>query len=277
VITIITPVYNGVNFIEACLKVVIDQHCPEAEHIVVDGGSTDGTVEIIKRYADQYSHLHWISEKDRGQSDAMNKGLALAHGEIIGFLNVDDYYEPDVLDRVAKIFSTLPEPSLLVGNCNVWGDADKLLYVNRPGNLKFTDLLMGPGLNPFPINPSAYFYHATLHDRIGSYDIDEHYTLDLDFLLRAVQVAHVHYVAETWGNYRRVAGTKTVESWRRGEATQAVKRVIKKYRYSLSPWRRCLSVVGYELFNLPPMVTLVYFARHSQELPWRLKARVQRI
>lgn len=276
-ITIITPVYNGVSYIEWCMQVVIDQHCAEAEHIIVDGGSTDGTVDIIKRYADRYSHIRWVSEKDRGQSDAMNKGIMMARGEILGFLNVDDYYEPNVLKRVSEIFKTLPIPSLLVGNCNVWGDAERLLYVNQPKNLKFTGLLMGPGLNPFPLNPSAYFYHAVLHERIGGYDVHEHYALDLDFLLRAVQAAHVCYVAETWGNYRRVAGTKTVESDRRGESIQELKRMMAKYRRTLPAWQRGWVAACFWLFDLPPMVGLVYYGRHPQELPWRLKARVKRL
>jgi len=119
-ISVITPVYNGERFIEACIQVVIDQQCSDVEHIIMDGGSKDGTVDIIKRYAEQYSHIRWLSEKDQGQSDAMNKGIAMAKGEILAILNVDDYYEPNVLKRVTEIFKILPEPSLLVGNCNIW-------------------------------------------------------------------------------------------------------------------------------------------------------------
>ena len=105
-ISVITPVYNGEQFIESCIKVVIDQACPGVEHIILDGDSTDRTVEIIKWYADQYPHILWVSEKDEGQSDAMNKGIAMAKGEIIGILNVDDFYEPNVLNRVSEIFKT---------------------------------------------------------------------------------------------------------------------------------------------------------------------------
>lgn len=76
-LSIITPVFNGKRFIEFCIKNVSEQNCPDAEHIIVDGGSTDGTVEIVKSYADKYPHIRWISKKDRGQSDAMNKGMLL--------------------------------------------------------------------------------------------------------------------------------------------------------------------------------------------------------
>ena len=84
-ISVITPSYNGERFIENCIKNVIEQKCPEVEHVIVDGGSTDGTVDIIRHHAENYSHIRWISEPDQGQSDAMNKGIAMARGDILGF------------------------------------------------------------------------------------------------------------------------------------------------------------------------------------------------
>lgn len=209
-ISVITPVYNGKNFIAACIQNVIEQNCPDIEHIIMDGGSNDGTVEIIQSYASQYSHIHWISEKDQGQSDAMNKGIMMAKGEILGILNVDDYYEPNVLNRALELFCDLPEPSLLVGNCNNWDDDGSFIEVNKPSKLKLNELLVGMYVNPHPANPSAYFYHKSLHDKIGPYDIQEHYAMDLDFIFKAVQVAHVKYVDEIWGNYRKLKDTKTI-------------------------------------------------------------------
>ena len=79
---------------------MIEQNCGDVEHIIIDGGSQDGTVTIIKQYAEKYPHIRWISEADQGQSDAMNKGLDMAKGNIISFLNVDDYYEPLVLNKI---------------------------------------------------------------------------------------------------------------------------------------------------------------------------------
>jgi glycosyltransferase involved in cell wall biosynthesis len=232
-ISVITPVYNGERFIEACILVVIDQECPDLEHIIVDGGSTDTTVEIVKRYAQQYPHIRWISEKDKGQSDAMNKGIAMARGEIIAFLNVDDYYEPNVLNRVLEIFKTLPEPSLLVGNCNVWNDKGQIEFFNKPAKLKITDLLLGFEINPHPVNPSAYFYHASLHQKIGLYKVDEHYVMDLDFLLRAVQVAKVKYVDETFGNYRAIEGTKTINDKKAGQSEERYEKLLTTYKEKL--------------------------------------------
>ena len=98
-LSVITPVFNGIRFIESCILNVIEQGCCEVEHLIIDGGSSDGTVEIVSRYAERYRHIRWVSEQDEGQSHAMNKGIAMARGTIIGFLNVDDYYEPRVAPR----------------------------------------------------------------------------------------------------------------------------------------------------------------------------------
>lgn len=249
-ISIITPVYNGKRFIESCIKGVIAQDCLDMEHIIVDGGSTDQTVEIIKQYAKQYSHIRWISEQDNGQSDAMNKGIAMARGNILSFLNIDDFYEPNVLNRVLEIFKTLPEPSLLVGNCNVWNDEGKLMKLNKPRKLKITDLLMGANINPHPINPSAYFYHTSLHQEIGFYDASEHYALDLDFLLRAVQAAKVQYVDEIWGNYRQIQGTKTHIDWASGEGPHRAKKLLNIHRKRLPLPTQLQVLIRYYFYRL---------------------------
>ena len=162
-LSVITPVLNGSSTIERCLDSVIEQNCSQAEHILIDGGSMDGTQDVIQCYAGKYDHIRWLSEKDRGQSDALNKGIAIAQGSILGILNVDDTYQSGVLNWVMDYFQNLPEPSLLVGNCNIWDHHGKLIQINRPDKLQLRQLLLGPHVNPLPFNPSAYFYHASLH------------------------------------------------------------------------------------------------------------------
>jgi glycosyltransferase involved in cell wall biosynthesis len=247
ILSIITPVYNGEKFIQACIENVIEQECPEVEHIILDGCSTDKTVAIVRNYAEKFPHIKWLSEKDKGQSDAMNKGIEMANGKVIGFLNVDDYYEPNVLNRVRDFFETLPEPSLLVGNCNVWDDHGNLLYINKPSRLKLHQLLLGYYINPWPVNPSAYFYHRCIHEKIGLYKIGEHYALDIDFILRAVQVAHVRYVDEIWGNYNLLEGTKTVSDLKNGTSSKRIRAILKAYRKDL-PWFFNRAFIIYAIF-----------------------------
>ena len=256
-ISVITPVYNGEQFIESCIQVVIEQQCPDVEHIIVDGGSKDGTVDIIKRYAEQYSHIRWLSEKDQGQSDAMNKGIAMAKGEILAILNVDDYYEPNVLNRIATIFETLPQPSLLIGNCNIWGSESNLLYINKPSRTSLYSLIFG--LYSIPENPSAYFYHKSLHQQTGLYNIDEHYSMDLDFLIRATQVAQVNYVDELWGNFRRFEGTKTFEALQDNQCALNNERVLKNYHRKLPLFQRWYATITYEFYKaLGPKLKYVF-------------------
>jgi glycosyltransferase involved in cell wall biosynthesis len=276
-LSIITPVYNGIQFIEACIQVVINQNCPTVEHIIIDGGSTDQTTEVIKSYAAQYPHIRWVSAPDQGQSDAMNKGIAIAKGKIIGILNIDDYYEPHVLNQVLELFQTLPEPSLLVGNCQVWNDQEQLLLINRPHKLKLTDLLLGLEINPHPMNPSAYFYHASLHEKLGLYRVDEHYAMDLDFLLKAVQVAHVKYLDQTLGNYRFIQGTKTFNDIQAGTHSDRAKQLLDSYRKKLPLLQRLKVEVNYQWFYLKNGQRLKYFSQRPHQLIPHLKRKISQV
>lgn len=275
-LSIITPVYNGSPTIERCLNSVIEQNCPQVEHILIDGGSKDDTVCVVQHYAQKHHHIRWLSEIDRGQSEALNKGIALARGPILGILNADDTYQSGVLNRVLAIFNTLPSPALLVGNCNIWDSEGRLSQVNRPDRLRLKELLLGPHVFPLPFNPSAYFYHAALHRMIGYYNVDEHYVLDWDFLLRAVQVAEVRYVDETWGNFYMLEGSKTVNDLRSGDSFVRQERILRHYRKDLSFFDR--QVVSYLYwYHNSFLSTLRYFQTRPDEISWRTKARVQRI
>lgn len=260
-ISVITPVYNGESFIEGCIKVVIEQNCSDVEHIIVDGGSQDQTVQIIKQYAEKYPHIRWISESDQGQSDAMNKGIKMAKGEVIGFLNVDDFYEPNVLNRVLKISKDFPKIDLFVANCNILGDQDKLLSVQRPSKLSLYDFLRPSQSNPIPANPSSYFYHKSLHNKVGLYEIGDHYSMDTDFLLRAIKVANPRYFDEIWGNFRYVVGTKSFDNNMAGNFQQGRQKLLNTYKKTLPLLpRTCLYVER----NVLPKIS--YFLRHPQDL-----------
>ncbi|MEH1892371.1 MAG: glycosyltransferase family 2 protein [Nostoc sp.] len=278
-ISIITPVYNGERFIESCLQVVIDQNCLEVEHIIVDGGSSDKTVDIIKDKANQYPHIRWISEKDRGQSDAMNKGVAMAQGQIIGILNVDDFYEINILNRICEIFQNLPEPSFIVGNCKVLNHKAKLIYINKPNRLRTIDLLLERRRNDdgiidasFPVNPSAYFYHKSLHQQIGLYKVEDHYVMDLDFLLKAVSSSHVKYFNETWGNYRYYPGTKTFDDSAKGTGIARIKNLFNNYIKTLSLMEQWQIWLARNMNFI--LLKIFYFYKHPERLPESIRQRL---
>lgn len=235
-ISVITPVYNSIQHIEQCIQNVISQQCKEVEHVIVDGGSTDGTAGIIQQYATQYPHIKWLSEKDRGQSDAMNKGIDMAQGEFIGFLNVDDAYDPGVLGKVSQIirFDHLPMSTLLLGNVRQVDEKGSLLYIRKPDSVSLSNVLQFWKMESFPANPVSYFYHKKLHEMIGYYDIYQHYTMDYDFFLRASAVVHVKYYDEIWGTYKMLPGAKTVEIGRKGGTRHLKEKLFFKYIPSLS-------------------------------------------
>lgn len=199
----------------------------------------------------------------------MNNGIKMAKGEIIGILNVDDFYEPNVLNHVLEIFKTLPEPSLLVGNCNMWGDEGKIFRVNKPSKLKLMDLLSLS--SPFPVNPSAYFYHKSLHQAIGLYEVDETYVMDIDFILKAIQAATVKYVDETWGNYRHIQGTKTLNSIQSGQQMYYLKRILKKYRTSLPLLQRWQAAIGVIV-----LFRIKYFYENPQDIFTVFKTKLRK-
>jgi glycosyltransferase involved in cell wall biosynthesis len=207
-LTIITPVLNSIQFIEKCILNVIEQNCSDQlEHLIIDAGSTDGTLEVIKSYAEKFAHIRYISEPDNGQSDAMNKGIKLANNSIISFLNADDVYYPFTLRRVIHLFKSKPGLEFISGNCKVVSQDGDLIYLNRPKRIKAYHLFSYT--EAFPVNPVAYFYKKEIHNKTGLYNTDDHHTMDYDFILKASLVTNIIYFNEDWGYAMYHDGSKT--------------------------------------------------------------------
>jgi glycosyltransferase involved in cell wall biosynthesis len=250
-LSVITPVLNGGKFIERCIRSVSRQQCPGVEHLIVDGGSTDETLAVIRRLSAELPHIRWVSASDSGQSEAMNRGLGLAHGGVVGFLMADDFYEPGVLARVTALCEDLPEPSLLVGNCRLIDEHGALIMLNRPRQVTLTELLIKDPWNPnFPAGTSCYFYHKSLHDLVGPYDANEHYVMDVAFLLQAVQVASVVRVDEVWGSFVLHPGSKTVRDAVAGTGWPRFLALLRKHHSRLN-LRDRLFVEWKSLYSLP--------------------------
>jgi len=238
VITIITPVFNGEKYIRNCIDNFLAQGCAQAEHLIMDGASKDGTVAILEEYASRHPNVRFISEKDSGQSNAMNKGIQAAKGKIISFLNVDDTYEPRVLNRVVEVFKKLPEPSFVCANLNIWNADGSFRHLNKPSKVTPVNILSD--LEEWPYNPSAYFYHKTIHNKVGNYAEDEHFAMDYDFIIRAVLEVPFTYVDEIWGNFFMVEDSKTLSEQQKGaeQISNRSKQIREKYlkKVPLSIW-----------------------------------------
>lgn len=175
-ITVVTPCLNHGQSIEATIVSVLSQQYPCCEHIVVDGGSTDQTLEILRRYP----HLRWISEPDHGQTEAINKGIRMGSGDIVAYLNADDVYRPGAFSAVAEVFEADPTTAVLVGDCDVIDDRSGLVRHHRARLDQFEDLLYywlwGHG---FCIPQSSVFLNRTVLDDVGLFD--ESYDLAMDY------------------------------------------------------------------------------------------------
>ncbi|NET04126.1 MAG: glycosyltransferase [Symploca sp. SIO2B6] len=175
-ISIITPVYNAVNTLEKTILSVVNQEVTsELEYILIDGGSTDGSLEIINRYLDQIDIF--ISEKDQGVYDAMNKGLIRATGDIIGIINSDDWYNEGAIKIVEDFFRTSQETSIVYSPIDNYFDG-KYLNTFIPGRLD--NLLF-----KFTINHPSCFVKKSVYERIGLFNLGYSIAADYDFILRA--------------------------------------------------------------------------------------------
>ncbi len=194
-VTIVTPSYNQARFLEATLRSVLEQDYPRIEYLVVDGASTDGSVEIIRRYADRLAW--WVSEKDSGQSEAINKGLRRARGEFVGWLNSDDIYLPGAVSAAVRVFQSHPQAGL------VYGDALAIDTDGKPFNLMRARQYTLMDLMAFQIicQPAAFMRRSVLED--VNY-LDPAYQLLMDNLLWMcmAQKAPIVYAPQTWAAAR---------------------------------------------------------------------------
>jgi len=195
-ISIVTPSYNQAPYLEATIRSVLLQGYPELECIVIDGGSSDASAEILRKYDAWLAH--WTTEPDRGQSDAVNKGFARATGEIYAWLNSDDVHEPGALAEVGEYFARTPECRILYGRGS---------YIDEEGRKTGSCDWIRPFdrrlflTSNFILQPAA-FWRADLWEEVGELDVDCHWAMDWEWLLRATAVARPHFLPVELASWR---------------------------------------------------------------------------
>jgi glycosyltransferase involved in cell wall biosynthesis len=203
-VSIVTPSRNQAAFLEATMQSVLGQDYPEIEYLIIDGASTDGSLEIIKKHQKQLAY--WVSEPDLGQTDAINKGFAHARGEIFAWLNSDDMVLPGTISRAASYLVNHPEIGM------VYGDAD---FIDESGRV----------IGRFPARQTDYrrlkhgyvhipqqsaFFRASLWHQVGPLDPSFYFAMDYDLWVRIARIARIDYIPEVWSCFRLHQDAKTI-------------------------------------------------------------------
>lgn len=202
-ITVVTPSFNQAAYLERTICSVLDQGYPNLEYIIVDGGSTDGSVEIIRKYADRLAW--WVSEPDRGQTEAINKGLQRATGEWVGWQNSDDIYYPGAFHELAAAAAKHPQAGLIIGDMMLIDEHDRPLRDIRYVKPSYKALLA----EGMVLTNQSAFWRRRVHEEIGLLAENLHCSFDYEWFLRLTGHVDAAHVARIWGALRLHGETKT--------------------------------------------------------------------
>jgi len=211
-ISIITPSFNQGQYIEHTLRSVIEQDYPNLEYIIIDGSSTDNTKDILKKYENKLTY--WVSEPDKGQAHAINKGLKRCTGDIIGWLNSDDLLVPNALFAIASHFPTLAEPALLSGQGRFFNEQGVVWEPSVcDGNLTRTHYNKAMLLRcwKYSLHQPSTFWNKALMEQIGYINEDLFFAMDLDYWLRIIDAGiPVYTYQKVLSEFRLHESSKTV-------------------------------------------------------------------
>lgn len=253
-VSIVTPSYNCAAYLRGTIESVMGQRYVPIEHIVVDGGSSDGTVEILR----SYPHLRWVSEPDSGMYDAINKGIRMASGEIIGYLNADDRYFDHTVVTVVEAFHSNPQIDFVYGYCEYTDTRGHPLFVLRP--LPYT--LARRSLRILWPQPTC-FWRKRIHERVGFFDTALRALGDADFFARMI-VAGLHgmLVRKTLAKFMLRCDCLSFNV-----DVQREWRTLRE-RYIGFPFTSPIAEAIFAVFNLQ-----TYPYRLARRLSWRMRRR----
>lgn len=221
-VSVITVVYNRVKTLEQTIKSVVNQTYPNIEYIIIDGGSTDGSVAIIKEYEDKLTY--WISEKDNGIYDAMNKGLLHAKGTLISILNSDDWYEPDAVEKIINTYNSNAHIDIFHGLLRFIG------HDNNP------DLIAGHYNNFLDrgmIEHPTCFIKSSLYQKVGKFNTNYKSAADYDWMLRAnAAEARFLLIPQIITNFRRGGISDSQRGFQEELLIKKSYRLITSFKYS---------------------------------------------
>ena len=203
-VSIVTPSFNQAQFLEQTILSVLEQDYPHIEYLIVDGGSTDGSRELIQRYA---PHLTWwVSEPDQGQTDAINKGFSHARGEILAWLNSDDTYQPGAISQAVEYLQSHPEVGMVYGDANLIDASGNIIGKFPARQTDYRRLRRGY----VHIPQQASFFQASLWKQVGPLDPSFYFAMDYDLWVRLARISEIHYCPNLWADFRLHGSGKSV-------------------------------------------------------------------
>jgi glycosyltransferase involved in cell wall biosynthesis len=204
IVSVVTPSYNQARFIEETIRSVLAQDYPNIEYIIVDGGSSDGSAAIIQKYADRLAW--WVSEKDQGHADALNKGFTHASGEILAWLNSDDTYYPGVVSEAVTYLQANPEVGMVYGDADLTDDQGQVIGRFASRQTDYKRLLRGS----VHIPQATTFFRSDLWRQLGPLDLSLYFAFDYNFWVQLAKVSRLQYLPRRWATFRLHSEGKSV-------------------------------------------------------------------
>ncbi|MBI5945053.1 MAG: glycosyltransferase [Chloroflexi bacterium] len=206
-VSIITPSFNQARFLDATIQSVLGQDYPRIEYIIVDGGSTDGSVDVIQKHEGRLAS--WVSEQDKGQTDAINKGFNRASGDILAWINSDDTYNPGAVSAAVKFLVENPDVAMVYADCDFINEQGAVIGKFNSAQTDYRRLREGY----VHIPQQTMFFRAKYWKELGPLDPSFYFAMDYDLWTRIAARAPIKYLAgQTWANFRIHSSGKTTSA-----------------------------------------------------------------
>lgn len=256
-LSLVTVTYNSARTLLDTLASVRAQHYPNLQYIVIDGGSTDGTLDIVRQNQDIITE--WVSEADRGVYDAMNKGIAMASGEVIGLVNSDDFLEPGALQAVADAYRQVPTADVFYGNVRNIHERQGHRYEFRPSNA-----LRRAAVKGMPVAHPATFVTKRAYDELGAFDLRYRIAADYDLILRYLEAGREFIHIDSVLSNMRQGGLSGQQHWCTNREVYRIKRA-HGFNGAIALWHLVeLSAKGCFVHSLGKIPFFYAFYKHRK-------------